>query len=225
MGSEMCIRDSRILGQLTVNDGSSDILVLDVQQAYLITLPDIGVYKLTVTTADFADVVFEDQEFTGRLTTVLDFNFGESDPIITLPNAGVDLLYLEGDGPKTIDSEAIVPNTASFDFSNADLTVSLGGATTLDLLSIANEGTGTGQIGVSGSNVSYEGTVIGTFTNGANAQTNLVVTLNGSASEVSVQALVRAVTFENPDGNPAETVRTASFVLTVGSVSLSLIHI
>src|SRR5262249_50500550 len=84
-----------------------------------------------------------------------------------------------------------------------------------DRLEIRNEGTGAGQIGVSGANVTFGGTVIGTFTGGVGT-TALVVTFNASATPATVQALARNITFRNVSDNPSTSARTVRFVLTDG---------
>lgn len=77
------------------------------------------------------------------------------------------------------------------------LTVSVvsGGAST-DRLAIRNEGTGAGQVGVSGSDVTYNGVVVGSFEGGDGANP-LVVTFNGLASRIPVQQIARAITFKS----------------------------
>ena len=92
-------------------------------------------------------------------------------PVITLPKGVVDLLYVEADGPKAIDNEATVTDSDSANFDNGKLTITLTNATANDRLAITNQGSGTGEIGVSGNDVSYEGTPIGSFTTIADATT------------------------------------------------------
>jgi VCBS repeat-containing protein len=67
-----------------------------------------------------------------------------------------------------------------------------------DTLAIRNEGTGTGQIGVSGSDISFGGTVVATFSGGDNS-TPLTITFNGEATDEAVDRVLRAVTFSNAD--------------------------
>jgi hypothetical protein len=69
----------------------------------------------------------------------------------------------------------------------------------LDLLSIENQGTGAGQIGIDGDGVTvtYEGTAIGTITADGTNGGNLEIALGAGADEDAVQALIRAVTWEN----------------------------
>ena len=84
-----------------------------------------------------------------------------------------------------------------------------------DRLIIRNQGTGAGQIGVSGSNVTYGGTTIGTFTGGVGT-TALVVTFNASSSPAAAQALMQNITFANVSEGPSIVPRTVRFVLTDG---------
>ncbi len=113
---------------------------------------------------------------------------------------------------------AVVADVDSTNFDTGTLTVSIpaGGDSAEDVLSIRNQGTGAGQIGVSGSTVTYGGVTIGTFTGGSSGS-NLVITLNSSATPTAVTALVRNITYQNTDTNaPTTGARTVRFVLTDG---------
>ena len=60
-----------------------------------------------------------------------------------------------------------------------------------------DQGTGSGQIGFDGTNVSYEGTAIGTLnaaSNGVNGS-SLQIDLNASADAEAIEALAEALTF------------------------------
>ena len=115
-------------------------------------------------------------------------------------------------------ANALVVDSDSTNFDTGTLTVSIpsGIEPTEDVLGIRNQGTGAGQIGVSGSNVTYGGVTIGTYTGGAGGN-NLVITLNGSATQSAVSALVKNITYEdiNTDA-PSEGALTIRFVLTDG---------
>jgi len=134
--------------------------------------------------------------------------------------AGDSLGYIEGDGVVVIEqgTDAAVTDVDSSDFDTGTLTVSFqaGEDSTEDVLAVRNQGTGFGQIGVSGSNVTYEGTTIGTFTEGSGG-VDLVITLNANADAVAVSALLNNVTYENTDvDNPTVGARTVRYVLTDG---------
>jgi len=139
----------------------------------------------------------------------------------TIANLGGDSLgYNEGDGAVVIEqgADAAVTDVDSSDLDTGTLTVSFqaGEDNTEDVLAVRNQGTGFGQIGVSGSNVTYEGTTIGTFTGGSGG-VDLVITLNANADAIAVSALLNNVTYENTDiDNPTAGARTVRYVLTDG---------
>ena len=69
-----------------------------------------------------------------------------------------------------IDPAATASDPDLRDFDTGTLTVDFtAGGTANDRLAIANVGSGPGEVGVTGSNVTYEGTVIGTFSGGTMA--------------------------------------------------------
>jgi hypothetical protein len=133
--------------------------------------------------------------------------------------SGDSRAYSEGAGAVVIESgNAVVADVDSTNFDTGTLTVSIpaGGDSAEDVLSIRHQGTGAGQIGVSGSTVTYQGVTIGTFTGGSSGS-NLVITLNSSATPTAVTALVRNITYQNTDTNaPTTGARTVRFVLTDG---------
>ncbi len=139
-------------------------------------------------------------------------------PVIT--NLGGDALaYTEGDGAQVEQSaDAAVSDVDSTNFDTGTLTVSFqaGSDSAEDILSLRNQGTGTGQIGVSGSTVTYQGVTIGTFTGGTGG-TDLVITFNASADATAVSALIQNITYENTDtDNPTTGARMVRYVLTDG---------
>ena len=110
---------------------------------------------------------------------------------------------------------ATVSDIDSADFGGGSLTVSFTGGTgtSADQLTIQNQGTGAGQIGVSGSNITFGGTIIGTFTGGANG-TNLVVSFNASATQAAAQALEEHILYSN--ATSGTTSKTLSYTLVDG---------
>ncbi len=128
---------------------------------------------------------------------------------------GDSITFTQGSGTVLLDSgsTATVADTDSTDFDGGNVTVSIvtNGVAGEDVLSIRNQGTGVGQIGVSGSNVTYQGTIIGSFSGGS-AGTDLVIALNSSADAVAVQALIQNLNYNNTNatngiGEAARTVR------------------
>ncbi len=107
-------------------------------------------------------------------------------------------------------------DSANFDTGTLTVTITAGGTAAEDALSVANIGNGAGQIGVSGSAISFAGTQIATFTGGTGG-TALTITLDPDATPAAVQALVRALQYNNTNaGNPSTATRTVSVVLTDG---------
>ena len=142
--------------------------------------------------------------------------------------AGDSLAYAEGSGASVIEGgNATVTDVDSTDLGSGTLTVSFTGGSdsTEDVLAIRNVGMGAGQIGVSGSNVTFGGTVIGSVAGGSGG-TSLVVTFNTSSTPAAAQALVRNITYANADvDDPTIGVRSVRFVLTDGDGASSGGHV
>ncbi|MBK7352248.1 MAG: hypothetical protein IPJ05_00205 [Nitrosomonas sp.] len=134
--------------------------------------------------------------------------------------SGDSLAYSEGDGAVIIEQggNALVADVDSTNFDTGTLTVSFtaGSDSAEDVLSIRNQGIGAGQIGVSGSNITYGGTVIGTYSGGSGGGP-LVITFNSNATPTVVTALTQHITYENTDTAATTTgVRTIRYVLSDG---------
>ncbi|MEI6074891.1 MAG: DNRLRE domain-containing protein [Verrucomicrobiota bacterium] len=111
----------------------------------------------------------------------------------TLPSG--DCVYGLGMPPIGIDGQASLLDPDAVSYNQGVVTVVLTtNSTPQDQISIRSTGTGTAQISVIGTNVSYEGYVIGFFTGGAGS-TPLSVTLNDNANIPAVQKLLRSITF------------------------------
>jgi hypothetical protein len=125
-------------------------------------------------------------------------------------------VYTENSVPLLVAGGVTVTDPDSSNFDTGKLTATIAAnADANDRLGIRNTGTGAGQIGVSGANVTYSGVVIGTFTAGLGS-TPLVITLNSSATVLATQALARAITFSTLGDAPNTAPRTIQFVLTDG---------
>ncbi|WP_185267178.1 Ig-like domain-containing protein, partial [Halopseudomonas xiamenensis] len=145
-----------------------------------------------------------------------------------LPNAvptignldGDSTTFTEGGSAVLLDagSNATVTDTDSTDFDGGNVTVAItaNGTTTEDVLGIRNQGMGAGQIGVSGTSVTYGGTAIGTVAGGTNG-VSLVVTLNASATPTAVSALLQNLTYANGNtADPNTAARTVSITVNDG---------
>ena len=146
-------------------------------------------------------------------TLTFDVTAASANPVLQLPDT---LNYTENDPPSLVAPNAVLTDSDSPNFDGGTLTVSLAAnGTSNDQLEIRNQGSGSGQIGVSGSDVSFAGTVIGTFTGGANGS-DLVVTFDADATPAAVQALIRNITYWNVSEDPSPLPRSVSFTVTDG---------
>src|SRR5436190_10097788 len=117
--------------------------------------------------------------------------------------------------PVVVSASAQVTDVDSANFDGGTLTATVAqNAGTGDALSIRNQGTAAGQIGISGSTVTFGGVAIGTVT-GAGS-TSLSVALNSAATPAAVSALLRNITFDNSDADPSATTRRIDFQVSDG---------
>lgn len=79
-----------------------------------------------------------------------------------------------------------------------------------DTLGFVSTGTGPGQISVSGTDVFYGGVLIGTYAPGTQ---NISVSFNAAATSESLEAIIRALTFEHTTDAPLSTQRQVSVFL------------
>ncbi|WP_075086540.1 tandem-95 repeat protein [Mariniblastus fucicola] len=139
-----------------------------------------------------------------------------------MANSGTPVDFTEGSSPVIIDSTITVFDGDSSDFATGVIEVSFSsGGADGDRISIFNGGVGAGQIGLSGSDVTYEGVVIGSFSGGLSETDSLIISLNANADAVATQALLQNLTYHNISTTPATTVRTVDFVLTDGDGGIS----
>ncbi len=144
-------------------------------------------------------------------------------PSLSVANGPVN--YTPSDPATIIDASATVTDFDSVNFEDGKLTVYFGsGGSANDRLEINNQGTGAGQISISGSNVKYEGTTIGSVSGGTDGSTPLVITFNVMADQAAVQALVRNITYENVSATPAPDSRIVRFSISDGDGGVSSIE-
>jgi hypothetical protein len=103
----------------------------------------------------------------------------------------------ENRDPQLLDSD-VAFNDADENFDGGSLVLS--GLLAEDRAAIRNEGTEAGQIGVSGSSVTFGGVAIGTVTGGVGE--TLTVALNASATSAAVDALIQNLTYANASDAP-----------------------
>jgi VCBS repeat-containing protein len=139
-------------------------------------------------------------------------------PVVDLNGSGTagtstSINYTAGTSAVSIAPAGIVTDVDSADFNGGILDVSIFASTTADQLTIFNQGTGAGQIGISGTDVTYGGVVIGSWSGGTNGNA-LLVTLNANATQAAVTALMEDVRYSNAT-SPTAT-KTVNFLLQDG---------
>jgi Ca2+-binding RTX toxin-like protein len=129
--------------------------------------------------------------------------------------------YVINDSPILLDTDVSVVDLDSVNLAGGQLSVEISANKYgTDVLGIRHVGTAAGQIGINGSNVTYGGTIIATFTGGT-GPLPLVFTLNASATPAIVQTLLRNVTFHSQLDNPSIQTRTIRISLTDGDGGVS----
>ena len=122
------------------------------------------------------------------------------EPVPTLTGLTTPVTFLENTVNATpqIIAADVTFNDADNNFDGGALTVT--GLLAQDTVAIRNQGTGAGQIGISGSSVTFGGTVIGSFSGGAGS--SLAVTFNASATAQAIEALIENLTYANSSDTP-----------------------
>ena len=143
------------------------------------------------------DVTVDDGASTAVTRTVSLTPIAVNDrPVATA--SGVTPNYTEDSGVVTVFSGSQTISVSDLDHSNfagGKLTATISqNASSLDSLSIANQGTGAGQIGFDGTTVTYEGTDIGTF---SRLNYQITVDFNANATPTAVAALISQITLES----------------------------
>ena len=153
----------------------------------------------------------------GTVSGTVDITPVDNPPVITVGgNTGA---FTEKASAVFISPNATVSDVDNRNFNGGSLTAALTtNGTSADQLTIANQGTAAGQIGVSGANVTYGGLTIGTVSGGTNG-TSLVVSLNSSATPTATTALVEDIQFSNTSNVPSTAPRTVTYTIDDGSTA------
>jgi Ca2+-binding RTX toxin-like protein len=183
-----------------------------------ITLAGLTNYYIRIDQETFADG--EGAVFAGiHDNTTLNFTTASTNTAPTFTNLNGDAVSHTENVPTRLDlgGNATVADAESLNFDTGTLTVSITANEVAgqDVLSVANIGNGAGQIGVSGSNILYQGVQIATFTGGTGGA-DLVITFDTDATPAATQALVRALQYNNTSNAPNTANRTVTLVLTDG---------
>ncbi len=126
-------------------------------------------------------------------------------PVLNVSSAPI--AYVENAAPTLLDAAATLTDIDSADFDTGVVTVQMISADAADRLSVRNEGTAVGQIGVSGNTITFEGLNIGTQLSGQ-AGGDLTIQLTNLATPAAVTALLRNLQFAATSENPTTTARS-----------------
>ncbi|HYG25329.1 MAG TPA: VCBS domain-containing protein, partial [Caulobacteraceae bacterium] len=126
----------------------------------------------------------------------------------TLENVSGGVTHTENGAATQIAPAATVQDLDTDDFGAGSLNVTLAGGEGADQLGFK----AVGGITVSGSNVLFDGTVIGTYTADSTSLT-LTFVGGGVATKAAVQAAIQAVAYSTTSDMPSTATRTASFTL------------
>ena len=120
---------------------------------------------------------------------------GNAAPVLTL--SGGNVAYTSNGPAIIVDAAAVISDTDSTDFGGGRLLLTLANnGEDNDRLELRNQGSGAGQVGISGATVSFAGVAIGTQTGGLGT-VPLSVQFNASATPAAAQAVLRNVTFRS----------------------------
>lgn len=126
-------------------------------------------------------------------------------------------VYVEGAPAYILAPGTVITDPDSEIMNGATLTVTSTDRWDVnDRIAIQHAGTGAGQVGISGTTVSYGGKPIGTFS-GGHGNTRLRVVFNDGTSRAAIEAVVRRVSFRALGVNPLPGQRTISYVVFDGS--------
>lgn len=184
-----------------------------------------GLATITLNTNDLGNTGFGGAKMD---SDVININVGSGNiaPTLSLPSSAVS--YTENGTAVLVDPAATVSDADSTDLNCGQFTVYVhANARVTDRLAIRDQGTSSGQIGLSGSNVTYNfgsgAVVIGTISGGTDGLTSIVVDLNANATVAAVQKLMRNITYENVSDDPRSLSRTVAFRLSDGDGGISAI--
>lgn len=126
-----------------------------------------------------------------------------------LAGFGGALAYTENQAARTLINVATLTDPDFMETFASTLTVSVTGGDANDRLEIRDR-TGTAdRIGVTGSNITFNGTDIGSFTGGVG--TDPLVVSFSIATQPQIQALLRSLTFRSLGETPSTATRTINF--------------
>lgn len=207
---------SLVEGNGDIDNSSFEIEGDELLTAEIFDFESYSSYTIRVRTTDLSGLWFE-KIFTISITDIPE----SQPPVIGAFDTTVN--YTENAAPILLDNNATLTDVDSLDFNDGVMTVSLiDNAEASDRLEIRNVGTGAGQIGVAGNQITYAGNPIATYAGGVTGDVPLVVTFGSGGTRVAAQALLRNITFRNLSETPSPLPRIVEVVLTDGDGGESL---
>ena len=191
-------------GTFAINPTTGQITVANNALLDFETTP---VFHLVVTVSDGTDAE-DTADVTINLTNVAEAL------VLSLPSSSTT--FYSRHGQTVIDAAASVhgDQLPLFSYANSQLTVQVtGNANKNDRIAIFSQFAGPGKVSLSGSNVLYGNVVIGKITKQGSGTTPLVVKFNANATEASVNAVLKLVTYKSAIANPPAAQRTITFTL------------
>jgi hypothetical protein len=163
-------------------------------QVVTLTAPDNFINDGDISYLITSTVTSADPNYNGIFLRDVPTTTIDNEPALVLPSG--DSVYGAGTPFVFIDHLGMISDSINTSYAGGSLTAAvLANGSTADTFGIEGTGNGPGQIGVSGANVLYGGTQIGTVSGGANG-TPLVISLNGNATPNATQELLRSLSFK-----------------------------
>jgi hypothetical protein len=131
-----------------------------------------------------------------------------------LPGTGSIAIHEFGSGPTYLAYYAIFDDD-NVDWDGAKLTVAISGGAAGDQLTIEDIGTGTDEISLSGSDLLFEGDVVGTWSGGGDGAP-LEIVFNDQACACAIELTIASILYENDSASPAITSRDVTFTFVDG---------
>ncbi len=129
-------------------------------------------------------------------------------------NLGPSVTYVENSAALQVAPTAKVTETNVPGYAGGLLTIAIASNfQTGDILDIANEGSGAGEISVNGTDIAFGGIVVGSYT-GPGPSIN--VTLNSAATAATIEKLIARVTFIHTTDDPSPNSRNVTVFLDNG---------
>ena len=206
-------------------DDTNDFLSIAITNVVNGTLVSTG--SGTGTTFTFTPTL----NFVGNMT--FDYQVSDDTPAVSTTGTATVAISAVNDNPVLTTSPGggtfvennfvIVDTTASItdidlvDFDSAVLTVSVtNNGTANDRLSIFNEGSGAGQVEVSGSNILIDSTLMATFSGGVGVSDPLLITFTSQADSTTVTNIAQKIIYTNASDNPSVLQREISLQISDG---------